>query len=138
MKISEPEKYINSNKVDTKRAITIFSNDPRNNLDFLTKNPNTTVIDYIPEDIENENIDNLNDLSVTDPSGTDFSANVFNDLNPETEYSESPIILPPSNILVKNYELRYSKDGTAYYVATVSFDDVAGADSYDYVLEIVQ
>jgi hypothetical protein len=136
--IPTSEKYINPNRVDVKRALTIFSNDPRNNPDFLKKNPFTTVIDYVPEDIEQQDLENLEDESITNPSPLDFSTSVFSDLNPDTSYSEGPALSAPQNITVGNYELRYSNDGTIYYVATVYFDDVSGADNYDYVLEIVQ
>ncbi|NDB81758.1 MAG: hypothetical protein EB127_03270 [Alphaproteobacteria bacterium] len=136
--IPTSEKYINPNRVDTKRALTIFSNDPRNNLDFLKKNPFTTIIDYVPEDIEQQNIDNLKNESITNPSPLDFSTSIFDDLNPDTSYSEGPVLSVPQNIIISNYELRYSNDGTIYYVATVYFDDALGADSYEYVLEIVQ
>jgi hypothetical protein len=131
--IPQSEKYINPNKVNTVKFITIFSNDPRNNSNFLGKNPFTVVIDAI------ENISNViqtDDLYNSDPDMPIAPSKPI-DSDPNTDNPDSPELLAPTNLSVTNFELKLGTDGTAYYIATIKFDDVPGAEIYEATLEIV-
>lgn len=130
--IPQSEKYINPNRVNTTKFITIFSDDPRNNPKFLKENPFTTVIDASKTINNVVQIDNLYNIDPTFPVPVTEP-----DPDPGTDNPNSNSDLQaPSNLAVKNFELKLGTDGTAYYLATITFDDVPNAESYEAVLEI--
>lgn len=129
--IPQSERYINPNRVNTSRPIRIFSTDPRNNPAFLKENPFTTIID----------IDNSRQLDVDNEIGYSSDPDPF-------QFPENPIVLPPdggtdgpsqlpppTGLSIDSFELKISGDGTIYYIATLSFNDVDNASGYEYSLE---
>ena len=120
--VPQPERYINPNKVNTTKFIKIFSSDPRNNPDFLRKNPFAVVInDNFSSEYANEYEDIVEPVVPIDPE-------------PPLPPNNSNVLPPPINLMVKNFSLTKSGDGNAKYAATLTFDDVDDASDYDVLL----
>lgn len=129
--IPQPERYINPNKVNTTKFIKIFSTDPRNNPQFLQENPFAVVIDSdFNDEIQPE--DEFSYDIVPEPSDNNDSGDNEEDDDPVTG-----LLKPPTNLSIGNFELKISGDGTIYYTATLSFDDVDGAEYYEAKFEAI-
>lgn len=125
--IPQPERYINPNRVNTTKFIKIFSTDPRNNPRFLQENPFTIVVDAnFDDDLEIVD-DFLNEPEPQDTAPDDDTSN-----------PENIVLKPPTNLSISNFELKVNNDGTVYYTATLSFDDVDGAESYEASFEVAK
>jgi len=128
--IPQSERYINPNRVNTTKFIRIFSNDPRNNSTFLRENPFTIVVNAISD------VGGSDDLYIGDPFFPE-QPSTPSDPDPNVDNPDISNLSAPVNLAVKNFELKLGTDGTAYYIATITLDDVPGAEEYEAVLEIV-
>lgn len=133
--ISKSERWVNPRMVPKPEFIRIYSNDPRNNKIFLRKNPNTVVIPVKAK----------TSPSATDPTvddGVDYGSSTsapYTDPTTENAYPLPPLTISiPTNLSVSNFELKQnSGDGTVFYTANLSFDDVITATGYDYIINAV-
>lgn len=142
---SNSGKYTNPTSVPRKVEI-IRSTDPRNNILFLAQNPDVIVLD---DDTSSE-VDaptEYQDLEDFSSEGHDpqqlFLSTLAQDV-PQTLSQANilfPVISAPSNLYLdpKSFRLEnagsVSSDGRVTMVATLTFDEVPGAVSYEYQID---
>lgn len=138
------QKFINPVTVPSKNVLTIYRDDPRNN-DMYKATCGMTVV-VLDEDTPKYNAA-VKDLDLSSES---IDPQAYLNVNPADVYNLqddvmvikngiSTIIAAPSNLYVDptSYQLEdatVAGDGTVRWVASLYFDDVAGAVSYEYVI----
>jgi hypothetical protein len=148
-----PSTVVPSSKVALSPTLRIYSDDPRNNLKFLS----TLTIPYEIIDIEEENFENKEDTydgyevqtlsnESTDPS-TILNANATPpatvDYNFMAENSMDFGPQPPTNLFISANSFRIQdgstgSDGSIRWIASLTFDDSFGATGYDYAISAVE
>jgi hypothetical protein len=135
-------RYTNPNSIPKGARKIITSTDPRNNSMFLLLNPDTIVVDEgslpnLQVDEENTIESNFYQEEVS-PEYDDYAA------SPEDLLSSGQAILDtPENLYISTNSFAIEDansangDGTVTYLTTLSFDDVAGASSYEYIISAV-
>jgi hypothetical protein len=139
---------VDPTRVPSLPLLKIRSNDPRNNWSYLQDLDRPYEIIYVEEeDSSDEYYEGLDSeyLSHSDPLSIANSglgpARVYNDVVMD---EVSPISLrSPENltILTNSYRLNdYSSagDGSVYWTASLYFDDVDGAEDYEYSITAVE
>lgn len=138
------QKYINPLTVPTKKKIQIYEDDPRNN--ESTINESSVVYEIIEDDTDLYLLDD--DDVYEDYFGEGYDPSVIMDDEPD------PVIPTPSNLMVSenlitlgvptnlyidpsSYQIEdysTSSDGMVRWVASLVFDDVDNAASYEYTI----
>lgn len=138
------QKYINPLTVPTKKKVQIYEDDPRNNESTISQS--SVVFEVIENDIDS------NSFEVEDVYGDYFGE----DYDPDVvmEEDQDPVIPIPSDLMVAgnietlavpenlyidptSYQLEdyeTSSDGMVRWVASLVFDDVNNAASYEYII----
>lgn len=138
------QRYINPDRIPTTKKIQIFESDPRNNYSFLQLMGES--IEVIPDPISdleatgNEVMDFFSEAT-----SNNFNLGLDNDLTIPTNSDSShediftSTLSIPTNLYLDTNSYRLEDgssagDGTVKFVASLYFDDVLGAESYDYTL----
>jgi hypothetical protein len=137
-----PTRYTNPNSIPQGARNIIISTDPRNNAMYLLSNPNTIVVDE--GSLPNLEVDEENSIE----SGfyqENFSPEYDDYVGVPEDLSSSgqAILDTPENLSIStdNFAVEDANsvngDGTITYLTTLSFDDVAGASGYEYIISAV-
>jgi len=128
------EQYVNPDKVSRVKSIIIQEDDPRNNQSFLESNPNVVVVPTYnsnPDTFSYENISDENfDPIVLNAEFHEIAIENHEELIPSPYFS----LQEPQDLNIDSSTFKVqtdAADGTVYYTATLSFDDVDHAASYE-------
>jgi hypothetical protein len=150
-KTKKTHKYVNPLSVPKKKKVKIHSDDPRNNEAFL----NSTSIDFevLDQELPGEP-DEDESQSFFDSLSEDMDPQIDNEEDPSATLgaypddmdgiSEFSVLDAPYNLYIdatRGYRLQnYSAngDGSVRWIATLYFDDVDGATTYDYTINAVE
>lgn len=136
-------KYVNPVSVPKKKKKKIKKSDPRNNKHFLENSDEDYDIDDSPESVEDNDPDHLEQSfdETYDPSthlNSGYDAAIP---TPAATSEDLPVthLTPPQNLSIdaNSYQLadtNASSDGIVRFIASLYFDDVEGAQDYDYIL----
>jgi hypothetical protein len=132
-------KYVNPTSVPNSLSQTILSTDPRNNTLYLLQNPLTVVIEQEELPLNEENYPSEDSYAYMSESVEPAFAENYE--SPEDlTFTGKAILSSPSNLLINSNTFQIESnssvngDGTVTYAATLTFDDVAGASGYEYII----
>lgn len=131
------EKFVNPATVPSQKVLTIYSDDPRNNDMYKRTCGMTVVVIEKPNTQMDQSIinDSLLESEETDISTPfeEYSLSFFpqNLLQAVTLGAPQNLSIDPDNGFFTELS---TTDGTVSFVATLNFDDVPGATSYEYSL----
>ena len=138
------QKYINPLTVPTKKKVQIYEDDPRNN--ESTINQSSVVFEIIPDDIDADSFE-VEDI-YEDYFGEGYDPDVIMEEDPdpvipipsdlmtaeniETLGVPENLYIDPTSYQIEDYGT--SSDGMVRWVASLVFDDVSNAASYEYTI----
>lgn len=143
-KSTSSTKYINPTRVPSKKKIKIHKDDPRNRVLHKKRSDHIfEVIDEFGENLKYEDQDISEDYFGEGYDPVTFLDDYSDPIVPIQEDLQIEISLPhlsaPENLTIQagSYQLEdyaSSSDGVVRWVASLVFDDVEGADSYEYII----
>lgn len=126
---------LHPNAIPVAPPLVIYSTDQRNNADFLAQNPNTTVIPAVskvlPDDYLSYSSNNYDINAI--PNSEEYPVATY-----VSDSSENLAV--PENLLIdtSSYRLQSdANDGGIVYLASLTFDQISGAEDYEVRLSIV-
>jgi len=142
--LESSEKFVNPASIPSKKVITIYRDDPRNNADYIANS--SFAINVLDQDNPINNLDVKTSRVLTGEASNPEQYVVENtnpnSVNVDRLISESKTDTPlgsPENLYIgpTSWQLEdYSSagDGSIKWVASLYFDDVVGASEYEYTL----
>jgi len=151
-KNSGAQRYINPTRVPAKKKIKIYRDDPRNIKSKIESSD--TVYEVVQEDAEISAVPELDFENAVFSESVDpefyEELNIHNNETDDVVVNEnimniysSPFLDAPTNLNIDITSFRLedygnSGDGTVRWIASLSFDDVAGAENYEYTINAAE
>jgi hypothetical protein len=142
--IENSERFVNPASIPSKKVISIYRDDPRNNPDYIANS--TFTINIIDGDNPINNLDTgVNRVLTGEASNPEQhilenrKVDSFNVSTQVSELATEASLGSPANLYInpQSWQLEdYSSagDGSIRWVASLYFDDVIGASEYEYTL----